>query len=864
MGIIADHLCSVIARQVGDYGLVVWYDPDGHYRDVALALALPSTAVVAYQHSFYALRHAVDAYLNHLEPPRLVVYVPLDQTETHQALIELEVAGAVMQPGQQPPLRNTRLSVIARNALKATKQWTDEDAEQVSRDIEAGKYRSIDEIEHVVARRGGATGVLQLVFDSGNPDEVALKFLCDTHLDAKITDKQALPELTRMINTRFEAGLRDADGLDVTRARLARHILTADLLAGLHDEIPPQLSALKPATNPVAREACVALANTWRLRRDLRDRYVAHAQRVEQEIGVPALSVQPDQIAGVETFLSLERALQHLVEVALLAQPREQLLELARTRQSSFWSELLPDMQAQWALIAAAGQVLLEADRISLELKSTAGDAAALLAAYTADERPWCLLDTYHRHMERRYHTFDFDLGERHQSLEQLVVSARQRYMDVGAALAESFVQRYRAAKFQISSVLRQVEVFEKKVKPRLADGKLAYVLVDALRYEMGRELIQSMSAEFDVEFEPALATVPTITEIGMAALLPDAHRSPAVVLVAESKLALEIDGTVVKDRKERVAFLKSRAGVDVFEAKLDDLLPSPKKKIRDGISHAQLILITSQEIDVLSEGDNVPLARRIMDEALHELRRALRVLSELGVGTIVLAADHGYLFGDELGSDMKIDPPGGDTADLHRRVWVGHGGTADAAYLRASLADFGLGGDLDIAVPWNFAGFKVKGGSKAYFHGGLSLPELVIPVATLTPNRSGAVGSVDQVAWTLTPGTPKITTRFVSVQITGQATGLFDLVAPKVRLEIRAKGDTLSQPVSASYGFEEATGDVQLRLAVDNPKAIEPNTVTLMLVGETQQKTATIHLLDATTNVELKRLEKVEIAISL
>jgi hypothetical protein len=106
------------------------------------------------------------------------------------------------------------------------------------------------------------------------------------------------------------------------------------------------------------------------------------------------------------------------------------------------------------------------------------------------------------------------------------------------------------------------------------------------------------------------------------------------------------------------------------------------------------------------------------MDEALHELRRAFRVLGELGIDTIVLAADHGYLFGDELGSDMKIDPPGGDTADLHRRVWVGRGGTADASYLRIPLADFGVGGDLDIAVPWNFAGFKVKGGSKAYFHG--------------------------------------------------------------------------------------------------------------------------------------------------
>jgi len=46
------------------------------------------------------------------------VYVPIAQTETDSALIELDCAGATMQPGQQPPVRNTRLAVVARNALK--------------------------------------------------------------------------------------------------------------------------------------------------------------------------------------------------------------------------------------------------------------------------------------------------------------------------------------------------------------------------------------------------------------------------------------------------------------------------------------------------------------------------------------------------------------------------------------------------------------------------------------------------------------------------------------------------------------------------------------------------------------------------
>src|SRR5207248_2938553 len=200
-----------------------------------------------------------------------------------------------------------------------------------------------------------------------------------------------------------------------------------------------------------------------------------------------------------------------------------------------------------------------------------------------------------------------------------------------------------------------------------------------------------------------------------------------------------------------------------VAEARLEDFLPS-KKSTRDRVSAADLIVVTSQEIDELCESDNVPLARKTMDGVLTDLRRTFRALIDLGVRTIVVSADHGFIFGDDLDSDMKIDAPGGATADLHRRVWVGRGGTASSSYLRASATDLDLVGPkpgagaveigsprgtaavadagggsapdegplLEIAAPWGFACFKVQGGASAYFHGGLSPQELIVPVVTI------------------------------------------------------------------------------------------------------------------------------------
>ena len=277
---------------------------------------------------------------------------------------------------------------------------------------------------------------------------------------------------------------------------------------------------------------------------------------------------------------------------------------------------------------------------------------------------------------------------------------------------------------------------------------------------------------DFELSLQPAIGTVPTITEIGMAALLPRADESAKVVAVGGGKLALEIDGTVIKDRKDRVAFLKAHAGVPVFDAKLDDLLPKPSKKVRDGIQDAELVLITSQEIDELCEQDNIAQARCQMDGVLNDLRRGVRVLADLGVRTIVLAADHGHLFADEVGEDMKIDAPGGETADLHRRVWVGRGGTSEPSYLRTPLTSLGVESDLDIATPWSLPASRSKGGARAYFHGGLSPQELIVPVADADAEGRRRPGTPTGIDWTLTPGAKKLTTRFFSVQVAAAGDG--------------------------------------------------------------------------------------------
>ncbi len=628
-GVVTTYLTQLISKQIDDHALVVWYDPEKHYRAVAADLTLPNTTLARYDGSFLQLRRDIDPLLNDQHPPRLLVYVPMDQGETDHALIELDAAGVVVQPGQQPASRNTRLSLVARNALRPLRG--EASAAEIEKQVEAGKL-SLADLDKVGENKN--SGVLSLIFGTGNPQEAALNFVAGTRYDPEIEKKSARGELADLLRSTVEIDLPDGLSLTEIRDRLAGHILLTDLVVGLGETLPATLSSLKVATSSGARDACKELARNWRMRRDVRDSYVSASRSVEEKSSLGQIGFQPVTIADVETFACLERALLRNVEESLQSGATLGLLDLANARQSRFWSEVTPIIQAQWALLAAVAQVLLEADRVAQALKDAPKTVPGLIQAYAEGESPWCLLDTHHRHLESRWYNFDPCAADPEPGLEKLILKAEQRYTEVGSQLAKTFVKEFAKSKHPIPGMLRQVQVFEKQVKPRLEQQKTAYVWVDALRFEMARELGEVLKGDFDLTLQAAIASIPTITEIGMASLVPKADQGVKVVSVGGGKLGLEVAGTVLKDRKDRIAFLKAHAGVSVYDAKLDDLLPKPSKKVRDGIQAADLILITSQEIDELCEADNITQARRQMDGVLNDLRRGFRVLADLGIKT--------------------------------------------------------------------------------------------------------------------------------------------------------------------------------------------------------------------------------------
>src|SRR6202011_3783842 len=93
----------------------------------------------------------------------------------------------IMPPRQHPPACNTRLSVVARNALKLI--LGEDQVAEIERQVESGKLSLADLNSLADKGKDISTGVLTLIFGSANPQEVALAFLHSEQHDTEIGKK---------------------------------------------------------------------------------------------------------------------------------------------------------------------------------------------------------------------------------------------------------------------------------------------------------------------------------------------------------------------------------------------------------------------------------------------------------------------------------------------------------------------------------------------------------------------------------------------------------------------------------------------------------------------------------------------------
>lgn len=261
--------------------------------------------------------------------------------------------------------------------------------------------------------------------------------------------------------------------------------------------------------------------------------------------------------------------------------------------------------------------------------------------------------------------------------------------------------------------------------------AKTVVLISDALRYEVGMELMEALSKDANcasIKMDAMLAGLPSITKTGMAALLP--HKQ---ITIAGEKVL--VDGKPTVSTAQREVILTS-ADPDARCYTYEDVERMGSAELSEAFRGVSTVYIYHNQID--ARGDKQPTENEVYvscREAINELFSLLIRLAKNKVAShFLITADHGFIYKrDQLTESDKISASGTGIDFGGRRYAVSAQALdADGVTSYPLTAMFGNDDPRMVTVPLGADVFKASGGS-CYVHGGCSLQEMLVPVIELT-----------------------------------------------------------------------------------------------------------------------------------
>ena len=547
------HLGSLLAGHLKTRRVVIWYDPRSEFPDYIAELnggSLPAAStlqqvviggvqanVCIKQDSFFAVKFAVEPLVSQDNPTPVLIYLPgTDRDDNTSVLMELEAGGKRWEP----PLKRE-----ARRVLK--KQYGDGQIDQMlAPDVTYG------DIVSLLASGSGSPGtgsLLTVIFPEakGNNAELLAAWLASDAADAAIVKKGAAPELCQLISSRLGLDVAENATLADSRKKTLRYVLLAEFRNDLHGEAPAALSLVG---QPNSRQLDLALDVASALRQRFSTEYVAVADSVEKELHLATQGISPEKLGRIDTFRFEEQMLLDHAGNLIISGRFAEALEVITHRRRSFWALHQLQRQEQWQAYDLAAELGLVLGEIQEQLPDAKKSAASWIEGYVA-ERGWYRADMLHRRLESTLATMTDTIAS-----EKVIHRVRHDYEVLTAKMTTGFIAAFGQSGWSVTDVLHQTDVFRREVQTPAEP--VCFVLADALRFEMGVELKNLLETAVELSLQPAIAAIPTITPVGMAALLPGADESFAVVS-GGTELAGRISDSVVGNLHDRRKFWKGR-----------------------------------------------------------------------------------------------------------------------------------------------------------------------------------------------------------------------------------------------------------------------------------------------------------------
>jgi len=806
-----ERLAVELATKVERHGVVIWDDPDGSYAGVVGEVVPEGAVLQKFDGSWFDLRFRLEKLLVGQSPPAVVTYVDSRPSDP-DPLEELRAVGTRFRIALSTLVRATMGGQLSENRL-----------------VQIGRQcTTIGEAEAAIGSgESGLDARLVTIIGESSAPLVAAALVAGTH-----ESDLAVPDLVDAAQRTLADAIGGAyDGLEGLALRHAafRHVVLS-LVADAIGALPDELSA--STTTATQRKACAGVLERLQFQTELHNDYLALAEGADQQLHLGALLGWDDALGALDATPVIESIALGESFRRLEESDEQGALDLAEQRLASSWwvKPLAPGgevLATKYRAVQALAQMGLTVMRPVPEI----GSISAVRDWYSNEG--W-QVDAAYRRAELVRVTSGAALDE----LDELFHRARQNYEAWLDRVLEMCASALTDSEVPAAVLQRSIHT------TMVANGsqRTAYVLVDALRYELGVDLADRLrTVNADVELTAAVGTPPSITKVGMAAVLPKADTEFHVALGPGNRLEVVVGGSAVGSVRDRVRLLEHAHG-SVVDLVLDDVAQFSNRELKKKLGDSSLVLVRSTEIDSDGESDQLAASWGSFDTTLNVLQTAIAKLIHAGIQRIVVTADHGFLAVRQLGEDRRIDKPSTGVGEQHRRAWIGRGGTASDSTVRIPLSAFGISGDLDIITPRGLGVFT-SGGGLQFFHGGLSPQELIVPVIVCTAED---VSPDPQYRIELSVAGERITTGVVAVTV--RMTGDLFTRESRVRLQLTQDKERVATVVGGD-GFDPATGTIDA--TVDSSRVITLQIAADLLVGST----AMLEVLDAATGVRLESM---------
>ena len=404
-----------------------------------------------------------------------------------------------------------------------------------------------------------------------------------------------------------------------------------------------------------------------------------------------------------------------------------------RQRRQSHWFERFKDV---YLALEHAAQFIQVLDITQLQMESLT-DGVKKYASQ------WFRLD-------QRYRKFVYHLRESGQAslLGELAMQVENLYgNNYLSRLNDRWQQHVDAAQqWEAAPVVLQRNFFSRYVQPFVERRTKVCVLIsDAFRYEVGEELQSLIRQEdrFEADLEPMLSMLPSYTQLGMAALLPNS----SLQLADNDSGDAIVDGQSAQGSVNRGKILATRVPASqVVRAK--DLMAMNQADSRALLRDNEVVYVYHNLID--KTGDTRDTEERVFaaaEETLSELIRLVKKLTNANASNLLITADHGFIYQNhplQESDFLSGEPEGDEVLYRDRRFVLGRGLREGASFKTFNPMQLGLTGTLMVQIPKSINRLRLKGSGSRFVHGGATLQEVVIPVIRINKKRQSDVGRVD------------------------------------------------------------------------------------------------------------------------